>query len=272
MKVSTMFLVSNALAGSNLFCQNNGKYDCRYPCGGSTIDGNFECSKIDPSWTCESTYSGACNFDTTCEAHGLKCNATGLSASMECPKESSAAPWDGGCGCGCDSIACQSFPFGPPPIDPSHPFTNGTLKAAILSKCISKSPTPPPAPAVECTGKSSNLEKNDCAAWGEWFDASNGKNWLKCSDSRQDPCSCQVYITCLNGHITGIDMQNIPGVAGTIPPSLAKLPLTQLVLSGNQLTGTVPDFAFDKIDYCTFYPLRPPKKHKTDLANSILYS
>lgn len=142
------------------------------------------------------------------------------------------------------------------------------LLSNALAFNISNTPATPAALAA-CIGKSSDLDQNDCAAWGDWFDASNGKNWTKCFDSRQDPCSCTYYVTCANGHINAIDMQNIPGVAGTIPASLATLPLTQLVLSGNMLTGTVPSFDFDKIGYCK---CQNKLFANTDLSNSILRS
>ena len=131
-----LLLVAGCHAGANTFCMDaDGNFQCAYPCGSSTWT-KFQCADHNATWTCEYTYAAVCNYDTTCEAHGLVCNATSMSASMECPKGTGVAPWDGYCGCGCDAGACIEHIFGAPPLDPSRPFSNATLREFVLSKCI----------------------------------------------------------------------------------------------------------------------------------------
>jgi hypothetical protein len=43
---------------------------------------------------------------------------------------------------------------------------------------------------------------------------------------------------------------NDNNLVGTIPESLAALPLKELRLSGNKLTGVVPNFSFENITAC----------------------
>ena len=124
--------LASCRAGANNFCMDaGGNFQCLYPCGGSTTN-DYQCDH-NSTWTCEYTYSAACNYDTTCEDHEMVCNAGQMSASQECPLGASSAPWDGYCGCGCDTSVCSGPVFGPPPIDPSDPFK---WDASILGKCI----------------------------------------------------------------------------------------------------------------------------------------
>jgi hypothetical protein len=46
------------------------------------------------------------------------------------------------------------------------------------------------ATAAPCTGSSGKLAQPQCDAWQDFFDSTGGVNWLKCSSSRNDPCSC----------------------------------------------------------------------------------
>jgi hypothetical protein len=108
-----------------------------------------------------------------------------------------------------------------------------------------------------CTGNSTTLKPADCAAYQKFFDATNGRGWKHCSQTRHDPCACSgngflVYcaVTTMPGvlpHVTTIT--NIVFVSnnltGTLPSALAELAhLKQLWLPHNKLTGTVPSLPF----------------------------
>jgi hypothetical protein len=41
-----------------------------------------------------------------------------------------------------------------------------------------------------CTGSSTKLPQDQCDAWGDFYDALNGKSWTACNGTRTDPCSC----------------------------------------------------------------------------------
>jgi hypothetical protein len=111
------------------------------------------------------------------------------------------------------------------------------------------SPTPaPPGPGPNaCSGKSAGLAAVECAAWQDFYDATNGPHWSECYDARSDPCSCSTSdaeANCTGGHIT---YMYLPGnnLRGTIPSSLAKLSkLTVLALYDNRLTGLLPPLPF----------------------------
>ena len=42
-----------------------------------------------------------------------------------------------------------------------------------------------------CTGSSMKLPANQCAAWQDLFDSTQGNAWRFCNKSRTDPCSCR---------------------------------------------------------------------------------
>lgn len=58
-------------------------------------------------------------------------------------------------------------------------------------------PVPPPlSEGKSCTGGSIGLDTTDCAAWLDFYDALDGKNWPAswaqgCSSLRTDPCGCE---------------------------------------------------------------------------------
>ena len=45
-------------------------------------------------------------------------------------------------------------------------------------------------PVSTCIGSSTQLPQDQCDAWGALYDATNGPAWLKCSDTKTDPCAC----------------------------------------------------------------------------------
>jgi hypothetical protein len=102
--------------------------------------------------------------------------------------------------------------------------------------------------ASTCTGKSRTLKSAECASYQDLFDATNGKGWKSCSDSRLDPCSCRGdeyhQITCAtSGRSTTISQIVFDGnnLTGTIPSSLGAMTgLTELNLVQNNLRGTIP--------------------------------
>jgi hypothetical protein len=112
----------------------------------------------------------------------------------------------------------------------AHPSTetipNATAAAPVSSE-------------ASCTGSSASLLSADCAAWQGWFDGANGQFWDRCNTTRTDPCACNALVGCLNGQITSIDFQNIPGVFGDVSPLIKNMKgLRTLVISGNQVRVT----------------------------------
>ena len=67
----------------------------------------------------------------------------------------------------------------------------------------------PEAAAAGCTGASSDLAADQCAAWGQFWDGAGGPNWtdhgLSCT--KIDPCACcpvaaYCSVVCTGGSIT----------------------------------------------------------------------
>ena len=93
----------------------------------------------------------------------------------------------------------------------------------------------------ECVGESTNLPPQQCAAWIDFYNATQGDGWLNCAGTQRDPCCCP-FINCGRGG-DAIEAINLWGSAlgGTLPPSLAALTdLTWFNLRNNQLRGAVP--------------------------------
>jgi Leucine-rich repeat (LRR) protein len=108
------------------------------------------------------------------------------------------------------------------------------------------------APGVHCSPPKcvGNLSPTDCTSWVEFFDATKGLSWTRCSSNRLDPCSCGdsscvlggggECVKCTGGEITAIQLIG-NGLAGSIPPSLGQLAeLSLLRLDNNKLVGTIP--------------------------------
>jgi uncharacterized surface protein with fasciclin (FAS1) repeats len=62
----------------------------------------------------------------------------------------------------------------------------------------------PPTPTTGCTGASTGLAADQCAAWGEFWDDAGGPNWGgKGKDClKSDPCACRSAVSCSGGSIT----------------------------------------------------------------------
>ena len=127
-------------AGANDFRMNpEGDYQCRYPCRASVGSDVDSCPTYNKTWTCQYTYSGSCNYDTNCSNHGMTCrtDAPVQCGFQECPMEAQEAPYDGGCGCGCDSAAVQQpiWNIKDVPLDPAHPFSKEDIRGRLLVFC-----------------------------------------------------------------------------------------------------------------------------------------
>lgn len=92
------------------------------------------------------------------------------------------------------------------------------LVAALTLQAVLGSAVPP-----SCTGKSTQLVPDQCAAWVSFYDSTNGDGWIgHCSGLRTDPCACEGF----GGHMVCND-------AGTA--------VTQVALASNNLKGTIPE-------------------------------
>jgi len=100
-------------------------------------------------------------------------------------------------------------------------------------------PTPPSPPTTACSGSSKSLVVSECHAWKAFFDATGGGGC-----SRDDPCACkttQSGVTCQDGHITYMDLEQT-SISGTIPDSISALTaLTSLDLDHTSISGTIPN-------------------------------
>ena len=125
-------------------------------------------------------------------------------------------------------------------------------------------PPPAPSPASSCTGSSAGLPANQCAAWIDFYDATAGATWLKCADTRTDPCACKGWqdstATCANivsrreriaaakegrAATTSWTIEKIElyacNLKGSLPESiLAFEDLASFDVSSNALGGTIP--------------------------------
>ena len=76
-------------------------------------------------------------------------------------------------------------------------FDLEVVSIEIVSSSSPPGPSPGPGPAG-CTGASTNLAADQCAAWGKFWDDAGGPNWggkgQNCSKS--DPCACGHGVGC----------------------------------------------------------------------------
>jgi hypothetical protein len=109
-----------------------------------------------------------------------------------------------------------------------------------------------------CTGASAKLSSMDCRSWLDFFDAAGGSKWSACSDARTDPCGCTDgvpgNVTCgcyqrplsppCSPTIQSVRLSGI-GLSGDVAAAWAPLSkmygLRELDVSGNQLTGSLPE-------------------------------
>ena len=93
-----------------------------------------------------------------------------------------------------------------------------------------------------CNGNSSSLLPQDCSAWQDLFDATQGEGWVDCAELREDPCDCitqQGSVVCVEGRITALGLQ-FNGLNGSfvhIPSSLILFPVLSL---GRTWTSILP--------------------------------
>lgn len=111
---------------------------------------------------------------------------------------------------------------------------------ADMCQCGGPAPAPTPNSHVSCTQSSNSLPIDECYAFQDLYDATNGAQWSKCSGSKLHPCGCSGPVTCSRGHVVGLSLRKI-GMKGTLPAALGSMvQLTSLDLSRNALTGSLP--------------------------------
>ena len=101
--------------------------------------------------------------------------------------------------------------------------------------------------SATCTGASSALPTDQCAAWIAFFDSAGGLSWSFCSDARTDPCSCAgyagAYPVCSTDGTT-VERVNMfeAGLNGTLPAAIGAWVNVTLfdVHQSADLTGTLP--------------------------------
>ena len=107
-----------------------------------------------------------------------------------------------------------------------------------------------------CTGPSAELNQTDCETFQQKYDSWGGKNWVNCSQLRNNPCACSVgqrsewgakFITCRatgQGQTKSITELHLPlnNLTGPLGHGLGKgFPeLKWLGLHNNALTGAIP--------------------------------
>jgi hypothetical protein len=85
-----------------------------------------------------------------------------------------------------------------------------------------------------CLGSSANIAVSECEAFGTFHDSTGGYNWHECSGARDNPCDCATRVTCVGGHIVGLDMSG-NNLEGVVPGRALSqlLQLTSLRLDNN---------------------------------------
>lgn len=86
------------------------------------------------------------------------------------------------------------------------------------------------------------IPQSECQALVDFYDATNGNNWQYNDGWKHTNTPCSWYgVSCLSGHVSELHLE-LNGLQGPLP-DFAQLPfLQQLILSGNELTGNIPDF------------------------------
>ncbi|MGB1250320.1 MAG: cohesin domain-containing protein [Candidatus Promineifilaceae bacterium] len=97
------------------------------------------------------------------------------------------------------------------------------------------------APLVFDCGSVSEIPVNECEAISALYTSTNGDNWLNKTDWLDTDTPCSWYgITCASGHVTEIALSGNQ-LTGTLPNELGSLPqLTTLQLDNNPLTAGIP--------------------------------
>ena len=108
-----------------------------------------------------------------------------------------------------------------------------------------------------------DIEVEDCTAWQDLYDATDGKNWLRCSANRDTPCECSGAalppattaeeatdlvpwgVNCEGDaptrRIAGPLYLHSNGMSGTLPDTVGSMIMvTQLWLQHNKISGTIP--------------------------------
>ena len=98
--------------------------------------------------------------------------------------------------------------------------------------------------ASPCTGTSTRLPEDQCTAWTAFFDATGGKSWTYCFDTRTDPCSCKT-LTADVCNASGTTVESVRlgsnNLSGTLPQQIgAWVDLKSFAVDGNLLQGPVP--------------------------------
>ena len=101
---------------------------------------------------------------------------------------------------------------------------------------------------TKCTGESVDLPTDQCSAWSDFYDSTQGTYWGDGSCSRTDPCGCSPVdgygVTC--GMADGVPTVQIVSLTncnlrGTLPDSIgAWVDLTKFDVDHNSLTGSLP--------------------------------
>ena len=87
----------------------------------------------------------------------------------------------------------------------------------------------------------SEIPQSECQALVDLYDSTNGANWTTKTGWKQTTTPCTWYgVTCSGGHVTQLELSNNQ-LSGSIPESIGNLSqLSQLYLSNNQLSGNIP--------------------------------
>ena len=137
-----------------------------------------------------------------------------------------------------------------------------------------------PMVCTNCTGASIALEPVQCDAWMDFYDATDGKAWIVCNDTRTDPCSCKGAPGTTGNQVCNSDSTAVVTIAlgpnngrgvlpssidawtsiqtfnvqaqsliGSIPESISKAwkSISSFQVYGNQFTGLLPALSFQKL-------------------------
>ena len=102
----------------------------------------------------------------------------------------------------------------PPPATAHHKGQGAAPPQQKLAATVLPPPAPPLLLTTACTGNSTKLPADQCAAWIKFYDGTNGDGWKipgggPCT--RHDPCACKgfeaaFYPVCNPGGTTVINM------------------------------------------------------------------